>query len=357
MYISCHPRGWSWPSKSRRLKHFENYREIRTEKIECLVNWLQFSHLSGSISIWWSLQSLDILSRSASINWLPMFLKVCDIPKINVVLGKAAQCEMWSSNPVISIKLPQQLVGERCHVPLNTWPACVKISFIVLYFLAAKRKLLLRRFQTSLDTSCLFIFTVWRWDVFWFLLDMTNDDRIPLRMTFDNLGDNISRCHSFIWHPALTQWPARVSSPRPRLASDSAWILNTNDLASCLFENHQNVLVLNFPTQPSCKISSEANISNLSFTRSHRDSRACLPRPLPASSGCPWSPWAPSALSSSSPRCRASRAPRLPRYKTRPQETFLNERKYLCFLRFSFGTLHCTGSFKMNTWNFCIGGF
>lgn len=147
MYISCHPRGWSWPSKSRRLKHFENYREIRTEKIECLVNWLQFSHLSGSISIWWSLQSLDILSRSASINWLPMFLKVCDITKINVVLGKAAQCEMWSSNPVISIKLPQQLVGEVCHVPLNTWPACVKISFIVLYFLAAKRKLLLEMIQ------------------------------------------------------------------------------------------------------------------------------------------------------------------------------------------------------------------
>ena len=180
---------------------------------------------------------------------------------------------------------------------------------------------------------------------------MFSDSYLIWQMTIESLWEWHLIIWAIIFHvvTALSDTrPHPVTSPglAPRLASDSAWILNTNVPASCLFENHQNVLVLYFPTQPSCKISLEANITNLSLTKSHRDPRAFPPRPLPASSGCPWSPWAPSAPSSSSPRCRASRAPRLPCYKTRPQETFLNARKYLCFLRFSFGTLHCTGSFK-----------
>ena len=150
---------------------------------------------------------------------------------------------MWSSNPVISIKLLQQLVGELSHVPRTTWPACVKISFIVLCFLAAGRIFLQSSFQTSLDTSCLFIFTVWRWDVFWFSLDMTNDGRIPLRMTFDNLDDNISRCHSFIWHPASALVTSLASGDQPRLvsrlvwplASHSAWILSNNYCPDLVF--------------------------------------------------------------------------------------------------------------------------
>lgn len=160
---------------------------------------------------------------SFSINWLPMFLKVCDILKINAVLGKTAQCEMWSSNPVISIKLPQQLVGELCHVPLNTWPACVKKKFHCSLFLGSQENTFTEKIPNFtrhfLSVSPRFE------DVFWFLLDMTNDDRIPLRMTFDNLGDNISHCHSFIWHPASPS-----DQPRSRLLLSSS----SSGLGLCL---------------------------------------------------------------------------------------------------------------------------
>ena len=152
---------------------------------------------------------------------------------------------MWGSKSSNQHKIAST-VGRcaLCHVPRTTRPPCVKISFIVLCFLAAwVRIFLLSSFQTSLDTSCLFIFTVWRWDVFWFSLDMTNDVRIPLRMTFDNLADNISRCHSFIWHqPRLTLWPAS-SGLWPRTLPEYK-IQTLSCQLSCLFENLQTVLAL-----------------------------------------------------------------------------------------------------------------
>ena len=141
-------------------------------------------------------------------------------------LARASQ--MWSSNPVISIKLPQQLVGElRCSATCPAPRDLLVSEYILLFSISWQPgEIFPDKFPTLPNSPCLFIFTVWRWDVFWFSLDMTNDVKIPLRMTFDNLRDNISCCHSFIWHSArVTRLQTLLSGHWP---PGPARCLNTN---------------------------------------------------------------------------------------------------------------------------------
>ena len=172
---------------------------------------------------------------------------------------------MWSSNPVISIKLPQQLVGElRCSATCPAPRDLLVSEYILLFSISWQPG---EFFLTSFPLyPTALVCSSSRFED-----GMFSDSHLIWQMTSKSLWEWHLIICAIIFHvvTALSDtrpgWPdSRLCSlATGRLAPHAAWILTLTVLTSCLFENLQALLGLNLPTLPSCKIKTQPIINYL----------------------------------------------------------------------------------------------